>query len=58
MTITIEVINFDAKAQEKILYRNSIILHDDFIIDFDCLYKSLKLLYPKSYFINFKISTK
>ena len=58
MTIIIEVINFDGRAQEKILYRNSIILHDDLSIDFDSLYKSLKLLYPKSSFINFKISTK
>ena len=58
MTIIIEVINFDNKAQEKLLYRNSILVYDDLSIDFDCLYKSLKLLYPKSSFINFKISTK
>lgn len=58
MTIMIEVVNFDHKAEEKVLYRNSIYAHDDVSIDFDCLYKSLRILYPKSSHIRFSLSTK
>lgn len=58
MTIMIEVITFDSKADEKVLYRNSIYSHDDVMIDFDCLYKSLRILYLKSSHIRYTLSTK